>query len=238
MVKAGCKAIIKGADDIVLKILRKLDADDVQKAFKMLKTKFTSSIDDAIAMVNKWIKEAGNSKYGSKINEVLTGANGNLRKASDFVNNKIDEFGEKIFGNGKKSKISVLIHSDKTTLKNIDDFTVGKKSFDDVVEDYSKLYADKVNTNIDWSWDKSVPNGQNLSIKQKRQIKQKAIDNGYIQEIKVTKAEGLKYGIADFDSAGIVKEIEYLPESMWKMSDKKQFEWLDEKIGGHVEGYT
>ena len=238
VVKAGCKAIIKGADDIVLKILRRLDADDVQKAFKMLKTKFTSSIDDAIAMVNKWIKEAGNSKYGSKINEVLTGANGNLRKASDFVNNKIDEFGEKIFGNGKKSKISVLIHSDKTTLKNIDDFTVGKKSFDDVVEDYSKLYADKVNTNIDWSWDKSVPNGQNLSIKQKRQIKQKAIDNGYIQEIKVTKAEGLKYGIADFDSAGIVKEIEYLPESMWKMSDKKQFEWLDEKIGGHVEGYT
>ena len=238
VIKAGCKAILKGADDVVLKILRKLDADDVQKAFKMLKTKFTSSIDDAIAMVNKWIKEAGNSKYGSKINEVLTGANGNLRKASDFVNNKIDKFGEKIFGNGKKSKISVLIHSDKTTLKNIDDFTVGKKSFDDVVEDYSKLYADKVNTNIDWSWDKSVPNGQNLSIKQKRQIKQKAIDNGYIQEIKVTKAEGLKYGIADFDSAGIVKEIEYLPESMWKMSDKKQFEWLDEKIGGHVEGYT
>ena len=109
MVKAGCKAIIKGADDIVLKILRKLDADDVQKAFKMLKTKFTSSIDDAIAMVNKWIKEADNSKYGSKINEVLTGANGNLRKASDFVNNKIDEFGEKIFGNGKKSKIFLLL---------------------------------------------------------------------------------------------------------------------------------
>ena len=105
VVKAGCKAIIKGADDIVLKILRKLDADDVQKAFKMLKTKFTSSIDDAIAMVNKWIKEAGNSKYGSKINEVLTGANGNLRKASDFVNNKIDEFEDKVFGKEKKNTI-------------------------------------------------------------------------------------------------------------------------------------
>ena len=75
----------------------------------MLKTKFTSSIDDAIAMVNKWIKEAGNSKYGSKINEVLTNANENLRKAADFVNNKIDEFGEKIFGNGKKSKIFLLL---------------------------------------------------------------------------------------------------------------------------------
>ena len=68
VIKAGCKAILKGADDVVLKILRKLDADDVQKAVKILKTKFTSSIDDAIAMVNKWIKKAENSKYGSKIN--------------------------------------------------------------------------------------------------------------------------------------------------------------------------
>ena len=64
-----------------------------RKRSRYSEAKFTSSIDDAIAMVNKWIKEAGNSKYGSKINEVLTGANENLRKASDFVNNKIDEFG-------------------------------------------------------------------------------------------------------------------------------------------------
>ena len=71
----------------------------------MLKTKFTSSIDDAIAMVNKWIKEAGNSKYGSKINEVLTNANENLRKAADFVNNKIDEFEDKVFGKEKKNTI-------------------------------------------------------------------------------------------------------------------------------------
>ena len=96
VIKAGCKAIIKGADDAVLTVLRKLDADDVQKAFKMLKTKFTSSIDDATAMVSKWIEKAGNSKYGSKVNEVLAGANENLKKASDFVSNKIDEFGEKV----------------------------------------------------------------------------------------------------------------------------------------------
>ena len=105
VIKAGCKAIIKGADDAVLTVLRKLDADDVQKAFKMLKTKFTSSIDDATAMVSKWIEKAGNSKYGSKVNEVLAGANENLRKASDFVNDKIDEFEEKVFGKGKKSRL-------------------------------------------------------------------------------------------------------------------------------------
>ena len=53
VIKAGCKAIIKGADDAVLTVLRKLDADDVQRAFKMLRSKFTSSIEDATAMVNK-----------------------------------------------------------------------------------------------------------------------------------------------------------------------------------------
>ena len=142
MVKAGCKAIIKGADDIVLKILRKLDADDVQKAFKILRSKFTSSIDDATAMVNKWIEKAGNSKYGSKVNEVLTGANENLRKASDFVTSKIDEFGEKVFGNGKKN-INIDTYGKKeiksveiSALKNSD-------SFSDISKQLKKMVPDK-----------------------------------------------------------------------------------------------
>ena len=142
MVKAGCKAIIKGADDIVLKILRKLDADDVQKAFKMLKTKFTSSIDDAIAMVNKWIKEAGNSKYGSKINEVLTGANENLRKASDLVTSKIDEFGEKIFGNGKKN-INIDTYG-KREIKSVEISALkNSDTFSDISKQLKKMVPDK-----------------------------------------------------------------------------------------------
>ena len=142
VVKAGCKAIIKGADDIVLKILRKLDADDVQKAFKILKTKFTSSIDDAIAMVNKWIKEAGNSKYGSKIDDVLSSAAEKLRQASDFVTSKIDVFGEKIFGNGKKN-INIDTYGKKeiksveiSALKNSD-------SFSDISKQLKKMVPDK-----------------------------------------------------------------------------------------------
>ena len=106
VIKAGCKAILKGADDVVLKILRKLDADDVQKAVKILKTKFTSSIDDAIAMVNKWIEHAGNSKYGNRIKGILSSTNENLNKAIDFVKKQIDEFEEKVFGRGKKRAIA------------------------------------------------------------------------------------------------------------------------------------
>ena len=129
VVKAGCKAIIKGADDIVLKILRKLDADDVQKAFKILRSKFTSSIDDATAMVNKWIEKAGNSKYGSKIDDVLSSASEKLRQATDFVKKQIDDFEERIFKKGKTDsfievpnrkeiesvEISSLKHSDSVT---------------------------------------------------------------------------------------------------------------------------
>lgn len=93
-------------------------------------------------MVNKWIKEAGNSKYGSKINEVLTGANENLRKASDFVTSKIDEFGEKVFGNGKKN-INIDTYGKKeiksveiSALKNSD-------SFSDISKQLKKMVPDK-----------------------------------------------------------------------------------------------
>ena len=65
-----------------------------------------------------------------------------------------------------------------------------------------------------------------------------SIDAGLIPDIKVTKVEGMRYGFADFESAGVVKETQYLPENMWKMSDAEQFKWLDEQIGGTVDGYT
>lgn len=44
----------------------------------------------------------------------------------------------------------------------------------------------------------------------------------------------MRYGFAYFESAGVVKETQYLPENMWKMSDAEQFKWLDEQIGGTV----
>ena len=79
---------------------------------------------------------------------------------------------------------------------------------------------------------------ENLTKKQRSIIKQQAIDAGLIPDIKVTKVEGMRYGFADFESAGVVKETQYLPENMWKMSDAEQFKWLDEQIGGTVDGYT
>ena len=81
----------------------------MQKAVKILKTKFTSSIDDAIAMVNKWIEKAGNSKYGNRIKGILSSANENLNKAVDLVKKQIDEFEERVFGKHSKTNKSKTI---------------------------------------------------------------------------------------------------------------------------------
>jgi len=124
------------------------------------------------------------------------------------------------------------------SIKNIDEFIGGNKSFDDVLDDYAKVYADKINSNQAWSWDDTIPGGEDLTKKQRSIIKQQAIDDGLIPDIKVTKVEGMRYGFADFESAGVVKETQYLPENMWTISDAEQFKWLDEQIGGTVEGYT
>ena len=145
-------------------------------------------------------------------------------------------------------ELEVLVHNAEyksgskggldTSIKNIDEFIGGNKSFDDVLDDYAKVYADKINSNQAWSWDDTIPGGENLTKKQRSIIKQQAIDAGLITDIKVTKVEGMRYGFADFESAGVVKETQYLPENMWKMSDAEQFKWLDEQIGGTVDGYT
>ncbi|MGR5901029.1 HNH endonuclease signature motif containing protein [Bacillus cereus] len=56
--------------------------------------------------------------------------------------------------------------------------------------------------------------------------------------MKVIKADGMRYGFADFKSAGLVVETKQLPERLWLMSDEEQFKWLDNAIGGRPEGMT
>ena len=125
-----------------------------------------------------------------------------------------------------------------SSIKKVDEFIGGNKSFDDVIDDYAKIYADNINSNRAWSWDDNIPGGHNLTKKQRSLIKQQAMDNGLIPNITVNKVDGMRYGFADFESAGVVKETVYLPEDMWKMTDAEQFKWLDQQIGGGVDGYT
>lgn len=126
----------------------------------------------------------------------------------------------------------------ETNLRNIDDFIKGNKKFDEVIEDYAKVYKEHVELNKPWSWDDTIPGGDSLSSAQKRKIKEMAIEKGHIPEIKVTKADGMRYGFADFASAGVVEETVQLPRGFWRLTDKEQFKWLDDQIGGTRKGMT
>ena len=97
----------------------------------------------------------------------------------------------------------------------------------------TKEYAELVKSNKPWSW-KDFPQGDSLTLKEKREIKENAIKQGLISEVKYK--PGTKY--ADFESAGLVEEVVELPENLWKDTDYKQFQWLDKKLGRRPAGYT
>ena len=176
----------------------------------------------------------------------LTTGNGLQRKILvknpdyQFTSKKIGEGGGKTGGKkrGNEGTGEGGKGASEANFKNIDDFINGNKKFDDVLDDYSRVYSDGIQSNKPWNWDNTIPGGENLTAKQKKMIKESAISSGYIPDIKVTKVDGLRYGYADFKGAGVVKETVQLPEDMWKLSDTEQFKWLDEKIGGHVDDYT
>ena len=119
---------------------------------------------------------------------------------------------------------------------NIDAFIEGKKPFEEVINDYAETYADLVNKNVKWSWNEDIKGGRYLDKTQKGLIRQQAVANGSIPDVKVAKVEGMKYGFADFKGAGVVRETRYLPKELWKAMDGVQFDWLDKQIGGKVDG--
>ena len=166
---------------------------------------------------------------------VLSSGGGKLTHLADnlsaFAKN-LDGSLDDVVEAGDKTVDSTLIE------KRLKDFAEGTLEFQDVLDDYSEVYAEIINGNKKWSWDESIINGQNLSYAQKKQIKNLAIEKGLIPDVKVIPSEGMRYGFADFRSAGLVEETVNLPEELWLKTDKEQFEWLNNKIGGFREGMT
>lgn len=95
VVKAGCKAILKGADDIFIAVLKKIDAENVYRAFRKFAGWLSSCLDDAARLVQEWI-DAAIAKGKIKSGEILERCPKMLKAAAGEIRNKFGEFGRKL----------------------------------------------------------------------------------------------------------------------------------------------
>lgn len=105
VIKAIGKAIVKGADDIIITLLKKLDAEDVYKAFIKFYNKINESTEEAIKIINQWLLEAEKRYNETDLSELIRNANEYINKAIEFIQTKIDEFAQKMFGKGCVAKV-------------------------------------------------------------------------------------------------------------------------------------
>ncbi len=98
VIKSIGKAIIKGADDITITLLKKLDAEDILTAFVKFRQTLQASTEEAVATINGWLKKNENQYKETELAELLSTANECMNKAVEFVQAKIDEFGWRVFG--------------------------------------------------------------------------------------------------------------------------------------------
>ena len=75
VIKAIGKAIVKGADDIIITLLKKLDAEDVYKAFIKFYNKINESTEEAIKIINQWLLEAEKRYNETDLSELIRNAN-------------------------------------------------------------------------------------------------------------------------------------------------------------------
>jgi len=67
----------------------------------------------------------------------------------------------------------------------------GNKKFEDVIDDYAKLYAEKIGSNAVWSWADDVIGGNGLNYRQRKEIRLQAIEKGLIPDVPFK--DGTKY---------------------------------------------
>lgn len=107
VIKAIGKAIIKEADDIVLMLLKKLDAEDVYKAFSKFYEILQESAEEAAKLVDRWVKEAAEKYRESDAAELLSKAHEYINRAFAVIQTKIDEFAERVFRKTKADKAQI-----------------------------------------------------------------------------------------------------------------------------------
>ena len=87
-------------------LLKRLDAEDVYKAFVTFYETVQKSAEEAAKLVDKWLRAAAGRYKESDLGELVRNANGYIKKAWGVIQTKIDEFGERVFGIDRKSGLS------------------------------------------------------------------------------------------------------------------------------------
>lgn len=126
VIKAIGKAIVKGADDIVITLLKKLDSEDVYKAFKKFYNKLNESLEEAIKIINQWLLEAEKRYNETDLSELIRNANEYINKAIEFIQTKIDEFAQKMFGKGNITLDVKLLEETSSNSKKTIKFVNGQ----------------------------------------------------------------------------------------------------------------
>ncbi|TQR38690.1 HNH endonuclease signature motif containing protein [Brevibacillus brevis] len=122
----------------------------------------------------------------------------------------------------------------KPNHENIQEFVKGNKKFDEVLDDYALIYGDIVKSNKYWSWADDFVG--KLNADQRKMIKDRALElHPEIPHVEVKKVEGLKFGYADFEGAGLVIVQDKLPKHLWLATDAEQFKWLNDRLPGKVQ---
>jgi hypothetical protein len=201
---------------------------------------FTAGAGIAIFVTSKARHAAKFKKVGKLLLQYAKSVHAHtLKKANAKIEHKLPSFSdfEVIDDPGKigtseppKGKITQKNSTENITKEQKDS---GKATASNLTAQSDK-YAELVNSNKPWSW-QDFPEGELLTVKQKREIRAHAIERGLIPDIPYK--PGTKY--PDFEAVKLVERVDTLPEELWKSSDYKQFKWLDSRIpGGRPKGYT
>lgn len=116
--------------------------------------------------------------------------------------------------------------SEEEKLKKIQNFIDGKIYFDEVKEIYAEYYVDAVNSNKPWTWNETIPGGDELSAGQKKKIKECAQEKGLIPKVPIVEKDGKKY--ADFSKFTVFQCI--LNKEDWSKTDPEQFAKCNEQL--------
>lgn len=181
-------------------------------------------------------KEEKDTKKESDAND--SGEN-STNKTSDLLSKNISELVNKLFSDDAGDDAEKDTNpedsseedpeedlSEEEKLKKIQDFIDGKIDFDEVKEIYAEYYVDAVNSNKPWTWNETIPGGDELSAGQKKKIKECAQEKGLIPKVPIVEKDGKKY--ADFSKFTVFQCI--LDKEDWSKTDPEQFAKCNEQL--------